>query len=601
MCTSERRRPYPAAGGRRMKQRVFPTARPHLFALAKELGTSVPMTFEASTAWKAPVTALKEAGSELYMAAPNKVALIAREMVKTDERDSVTLAHLYQGRSTERSGGSAVGWRELLPGQLDALGHRFELRVGHIQRPGPETAVGIDPEPSGVAEDADRASDPVGDKFGGLDLVPMDIQDAEADLPGVAVLVEQVQDRIAVPVLEVPVRELPGPLAAALRLEQRRVEVPVVGVADVHGELGVDPVGRGVESLDHEVGLVGVGAGGRLVDLDHAGTGGHQGGDRRAEGLAGDLHHELPLGRPAGGPVLPTGGPREVVLVVRPVGERVGAGDRDLGGGPGVPADEVELLEMVRPVEPDLARARGLEVVLVVEGADVALELEAAHLADRVLVHLDPSRLAIVHPVEAHRLEVAEGEEGTEVPDRLGPRLAGAPGPERLHGRRHRPLRKGEPLLPDLELVEGPGVERLAPLTEELPARLHEAPDLLHREEGEFAHDRPPPSGPANSCRAAGRTWSLRVAGSQGSRSIGAPFESQIELGWSRSRTDRTIRATSPASSTRVVRGSTTPSPIPLCSSAIGSLATSVSARSTPTTPTDSRASRGATAAPSPW
>ncbi|MGI0132115.1 MAG: IS110 family transposase [Thermoplasmata archaeon] len=39
---------------------------------------------------------LKEAGRELHMAAPNKVALIAKAPVKTDERDSATLAHLYQ-------------------------------------------------------------------------------------------------------------------------------------------------------------------------------------------------------------------------------------------------------------------------------------------------------------------------------------------------------------------------------------------------------------------------------------------------------------------------------------------------------------------------
>ncbi|MGI0129423.1 MAG: IS110 family transposase, partial [Thermoplasmata archaeon] len=87
---------YLAAGGRRMKQRTFPTTRPHLLALARELGTEVPIVLEASTAGKAVATALKEAGSELHMAAPNKVALIAKAPVKTDERDSATLALLYQ-------------------------------------------------------------------------------------------------------------------------------------------------------------------------------------------------------------------------------------------------------------------------------------------------------------------------------------------------------------------------------------------------------------------------------------------------------------------------------------------------------------------------
>ena len=87
---------YLAAGGRKMKQRTFPTTRPHLLALAKEVGTEVPIILEASTAGKAVATALKEAGSELHMAAPNKVALIAKAPVKTDERDSAALAHLYQ-------------------------------------------------------------------------------------------------------------------------------------------------------------------------------------------------------------------------------------------------------------------------------------------------------------------------------------------------------------------------------------------------------------------------------------------------------------------------------------------------------------------------
>lgn len=87
---------YLGPGGRRMRQRTFPTTRPHLLAFAKEVGTSVPIILEASTAGKAVVTALKEAGTELHMAAPNKVALIAKAPVKTDARDSAALAHLYQ-------------------------------------------------------------------------------------------------------------------------------------------------------------------------------------------------------------------------------------------------------------------------------------------------------------------------------------------------------------------------------------------------------------------------------------------------------------------------------------------------------------------------
>jgi transposase len=87
---------YLEAGGKTMKKWTFPTTRPELLALAKQMGTSVPIVLEASTAGKAVATALKEAGSELHMAAPNKIALIARAPVKTDERDSAALAHLYQ-------------------------------------------------------------------------------------------------------------------------------------------------------------------------------------------------------------------------------------------------------------------------------------------------------------------------------------------------------------------------------------------------------------------------------------------------------------------------------------------------------------------------
>ena len=87
---------YLEAGGRTMKKWIFPTTRPHLLDLAKQMGISVPIVLEASTAGKAVATTLKEVGSELHMAAPNKIALIAKAPVKTDDRDSATLAHLYQ-------------------------------------------------------------------------------------------------------------------------------------------------------------------------------------------------------------------------------------------------------------------------------------------------------------------------------------------------------------------------------------------------------------------------------------------------------------------------------------------------------------------------
>ncbi len=75
---------------------TFPTTRSALAAMSKELDKKVPVILEASTAGKAVAEVLKEAGHELHMAAPAKVALIGKADVKTDERDSATLAHLYQ-------------------------------------------------------------------------------------------------------------------------------------------------------------------------------------------------------------------------------------------------------------------------------------------------------------------------------------------------------------------------------------------------------------------------------------------------------------------------------------------------------------------------
>lgn len=83
-------------GGQTMKTWTFPTTRDALVGLTQEVMANVPIVLEASTAGKAVASLLKGEGRELHMAAPNKVALIARAQVKTDERDSATLAHLYQ-------------------------------------------------------------------------------------------------------------------------------------------------------------------------------------------------------------------------------------------------------------------------------------------------------------------------------------------------------------------------------------------------------------------------------------------------------------------------------------------------------------------------
>ena len=85
-----------APGGKTLRTWTVPTNRRSVLALARGVAPATPIVLEASTAGKAVAFVLKEAGRELHMAAPNKVALIAKAPVKTDERDSAALAHLYQ-------------------------------------------------------------------------------------------------------------------------------------------------------------------------------------------------------------------------------------------------------------------------------------------------------------------------------------------------------------------------------------------------------------------------------------------------------------------------------------------------------------------------
>ena len=55
---------------------------------------NIPVVLEASTTGKAVTSLLISEGRELHMAAPNRVAMIAKAQVKTDKRDAETLAHL---------------------------------------------------------------------------------------------------------------------------------------------------------------------------------------------------------------------------------------------------------------------------------------------------------------------------------------------------------------------------------------------------------------------------------------------------------------------------------------------------------------------------
>lgn len=83
-------------GGQVVQTWTFPTTRTEIASLAQSVPGSVPVVLEASTAGKAVAIVLKEAGCELHMAAPNK---IPKPDIKTDRRDSVRLAQLYQSGS----------------------------------------------------------------------------------------------------------------------------------------------------------------------------------------------------------------------------------------------------------------------------------------------------------------------------------------------------------------------------------------------------------------------------------------------------------------------------------------------------------------------
>lgn len=83
-------------GGEVLKTWKLATTRSDVLALTRDLERSTPIVLEASTAGKAVAMVLKETGCELHMAAPNKIPKLD---VKTDKRDSIRLAHLYQSGS----------------------------------------------------------------------------------------------------------------------------------------------------------------------------------------------------------------------------------------------------------------------------------------------------------------------------------------------------------------------------------------------------------------------------------------------------------------------------------------------------------------------
>src|SRR5208282_5024269 len=119
--------------------------------------------------------------------------------------------------------------------------------------------------------------------------------------------------------------------------------------------------------------------------------------------------------------------------------------------------------EVVGGDEVDGVDDRSLPVVLGIPRADVSLELDAGHLADRVLVHLDTAGLPVVNTVEAGGFEEGDGERRPQV----------------LQGRY---VGMAKDLFRDRPQT-GEEVETVLPFCEPLERRLLEATDLLGGEQ----------------------------------------------------------------------------------------------------------------------
>jgi hypothetical protein len=151
------------------------------------------------------------------------------------------------------------------------------------------------------------------------------------------------------------------------------------------------------------------------------------------------------------------------VLVVRPDGKRVGAGDGDLQAVSGGRLQELELRVVVRLAERRRVDDGRLRVVLVVEAADGAALLEAVGVRDRPGVHLAALLLAVVDDVDAGRLEQPKRVAARPACDLFGIALG-------LPQERHEPLMavNADLLTPASSMVDVCFVERPACV------RLHE-------------------------------------------------------------------------------------------------------------------------------
>ena len=168
---------------------------------------------------------------------------------------------------------------------------------------------------------------------------------------------------------------------------------------------------------------------------------------------------------------------RQVVLVVRPHGERVGARDRDLQLVLGRGLEKRELVVVVRLAQRDGADRRRLRVVLVVERADRAARLEAVRVRDRPRVHLAPLLLAVPDHVDTGRLLEPQAVAARPAGDLVRVALVLAQELDELLV----PVDL-ELLAPGLRMLDVALLERLARRGLDEPGRLRERPHLVCQE-----------------------------------------------------------------------------------------------------------------------
>src|SRR5271170_5201148 len=94
-------------------------------------------------------------------------------------------------------------------GDRRTLDHALELLVRDVEAPGPKAAVRVHPDLPRVPEVLGRPKDAVRHELRALHLVAVHVDDPEADLPVVAVLLEQLEDLVPVAIRPVAVGELP--------------------------------------------------------------------------------------------------------------------------------------------------------------------------------------------------------------------------------------------------------------------------------------------------------------------------------------------------------------------------------------------------------